>query len=489
MPVIDYASKDYQGLRTALLAAATDPTSPLYIAGWSANRSANNENDFGVTLVELFAMMGDILSWYGDRLADETFLATATQRRSVLAIAKMLGYKPISNVASTTSLTFTVAAGTGTVTIPAGTQVATGFDVDQDTPLIFETNADLVITQNAGLQESGTVAATQGETISNETLGTATPQPDQSFRLFHTPVIEGSVSVSVNGTPWAYVPYLIDYGPTDQVYTTDIDEFGNYSIVFGDGVNGQIPASGATVTASYRIGGGTQGNVAANTITQPVLVLPSVVSVTNPAAATGGADAETTEHIRSNAPRAYRTQSRAVSLKDYVDLTLQVPGVARVNAASATPGSIVLYVAPNAGGAPDTTLVNAINAFYDETRKMAGTTITVVPPVYTPVVVGSPDSPVQVYVLAQYNRAAVQQAVVKAVTDLLSFPNTDFGQRLTLSKVYHHTIQNVPGVDYVVVPVLARQSDPAPGAGDLTFASNEIPVLGSISVSSTGGIG
>ena len=66
-PVIDYLTKDYEGFRQAMLDQI-----PLRLPQWT-DRS---ESDFGVVLIELFAYVADILSYYQDRVANEAYLAT-----------------------------------------------------------------------------------------------------------------------------------------------------------------------------------------------------------------------------------------------------------------------------------------------------------------------------------------------------------------------------------------------------------------------------
>ena len=52
-----------------------------------------NEADFGNVLLQLFAHMGDILSYYQDRVANESFLGTARTRRSVIEHLRLIGYQ------------------------------------------------------------------------------------------------------------------------------------------------------------------------------------------------------------------------------------------------------------------------------------------------------------------------------------------------------------------------------------------------------------
>ncbi len=81
LPPIDYTSRDYAAFRQDMIDAI-----PTRLPEWTSR----SPNDFGITLIELFAYMGDILSFYGDRIANEAFLETATLRSSVLKIAAML---------------------------------------------------------------------------------------------------------------------------------------------------------------------------------------------------------------------------------------------------------------------------------------------------------------------------------------------------------------------------------------------------------------
>ena len=90
------------------------------------------------------------------------------------------------------------------------------------------------------------------------------------------------------------------------------------------GTYGLAP-SNTTLTIKYLKGGGIVANVPANTITNTKAVTTSAtddtyvstLSFTNPLAATGGKDGDSTEEIRENAMRAFGEQGRAVTLQDY----------------------------------------------------------------------------------------------------------------------------------------------------------------------------
>ena len=98
-PIIDYVTKDYDGFREGMLALI-----PQLLPSWS-DRS---ESDFGVVLIELFAYVADILSYYQDRVANEAYLSTATQRRSVAELLRLIGYQIDPGLAASVVLHFQV---------------------------------------------------------------------------------------------------------------------------------------------------------------------------------------------------------------------------------------------------------------------------------------------------------------------------------------------------------------------------------------------
>src|SRR5437762_13842853 len=117
-PVIDYMARDYDSLLRAMRALI-----PQKLPEWTDFAS---EADFGNVLLELFAHMGDILSYYQDRVANESFLGTARARRSVIQHLRLIGYKLGTAAPAAASLRVTV-PGTvnATVTVTQGDAFST----------------------------------------------------------------------------------------------------------------------------------------------------------------------------------------------------------------------------------------------------------------------------------------------------------------------------------------------------------------------------
>ncbi len=112
-PLIDYLAKDYASFRQALLDLI-----PSIIPGWQERHEA----DLGIALVELFAYVGDQLSYYQDAVANEAYLETARQRESVKRHARLIDYAMHDGANAQTFIQLKLKAGT-TGTLPAGTSV------------------------------------------------------------------------------------------------------------------------------------------------------------------------------------------------------------------------------------------------------------------------------------------------------------------------------------------------------------------------------
>lgn len=475
IPQVDYTSRDYASIRDNMIALI-----PSLLPEWT-NTDAS---DFGITLIELFAYMGDMLNYYIDRAANEGFIATATQKSSVLSLAQLLGYTPSTATPAQVTLSFSNTSSTAQ-TLPALTQVATTTTVNGlNTQIIFETIAPLYLPANSS---GSLIQATQGETITNEYLGDSDGSSNQVFALAQSPLLSTTSSIIVGtlvggvpvGSAYNEIPYIIDAGSNDPSYSVTTDANDVSYINFGDGISGRIPPI-SSVYASYRIGGGALGNVGPGTLTYQLNNIFPGITVTNPSAATGGADAETTDSIRLNAPSSYTALNRAVSLADYGALAVRVPAVAKAIADSGSAyNNINLYMAPfgdTSIGTPgvdsygnDTFVFNnavtSLLSYLTDTAP-ATTAITVKPPTYVPINIA-----VQVNLLPQYRQSVVNTAVQDALNTVFNFDNTIFAENVVLSYI-HNVISAIDGVSFPNVTLLTRAD--ASFMGNLTAGSSTI---------------
>jgi hypothetical protein len=452
VPQIDYTSRDYTSIREDLVSLI-----PNFAPNWTNRDPA----DFGMTVLEAFAYMGDQLHYYIDRAANESFISTASQRDSVLQLARLLGYQATNNTASRVTVTFQNSTA-NPITVPALTQVATtNVTSSSSQQIVFETATAVTVPATGSI----TVTANQGVTIANEVIGTSNGESSQVFKLSKTPVIERSVTLTVNGISYTQVPYLIDYQNYDPVFSTYTNAQGVTYVVFGDNVSGRIPPVNAQITATYRIGGGAVGNVGVNTIkfiltngVSGLSVLNQFISVSDTGVASGGGDFESTDAIRVNAPLSLRTLERAVSLSDYANLCIK-GGAAKAVAIADVYTSVTVYFAPFGdkgvnldGTTPSNVFNNTVTSLraYLNNKIPANTTITFQPPSYVSAFIDA-----DITVLPQYKQSLVLSEVTAKLDTLFQFDNVIFADRVTVNDVTS-AINSVPGVAFVEPTKIVR---------------------------------
>jgi len=466
VPQVDYTSRDYETLREELIALI-----PFFAPQWTNRDPA----DFGMTLIELFSYMGDQLNYYIDRSANEAFISTASQRESVLRLARILGYIPIETTAATALLTFQNSTG-NPIVVPAKTKVATSASAGgSSSQVIFETNEAVTVPARANsVNGSVNVRATQGESKGlgfdddNGILGVSDGSANQSYDIPESPVIGGSVEITVSGVKYTYVPYLIDYQSYDPVFTTSTNSNGVTSVQFGDGISGRIPNNGAEILSTYRVGGGKLGNVSEGTIkfflTNATIGL-TVNNVTvgqSSGAGSGGADPESTDSIRVNAPKSVRALNRAVSLSDYSSLAIQVPGVAKANSIAEVYSSITIFIAPFGDSGLQSDGVTASDVFnnlaeeigdYFADRIPPGTSLTLQPPTYVDVRLK-----LNCVISSQYRTAQVTASINEALAELFDFDNVTFNDTITIQDVLG-VLSDVEGVSRSTINKLIRKDE------------------------------
>jgi hypothetical protein len=347
MSTFDYTNRDYESIRTDLLNRAS-----VVLPEWTSRDSS----DFGVLFVDLVSYMGDILHYYVDQAARESFLETATRRSSLLAIASLLDYIPHGRTSAQTSIvlnaTNSLATDVSPILIPANTKFTANPLVETAESVIFTSNQSIAF-NSTGTPVAGyttyaktvpaTLRLTEGEFFT-ETF-TSNGQLSQRYTLSKTGVVKESIVVNVaEGVLGANVSYsqvtrLIENTNSDKVYVASIESDDSVVLQFGNGIHGKIPATNATVTITYRRSRGAAGNVEANSVTAFYSLSNSfgptydgIVITPNSIRAFGGSDSESIVSLKANIPTSFRSQDRAVSLQDYEDLLLRVSGIVKTKA-------------------------------------------------------------------------------------------------------------------------------------------------------------
>ncbi|RCJ29437.1 putative baseplate assembly protein [Nostoc minutum NIES-26] len=107
--------------------------------------TTRSSDDPAIALLDAWATVADVLTFYQERIANEGFLRTATERFSVLELARAIGYELSPGVAASTVLAFNVEDALGTpgyATIPKGTKVQS-LPAQDKLPQTFENSEEI----------------------------------------------------------------------------------------------------------------------------------------------------------------------------------------------------------------------------------------------------------------------------------------------------------------------------------------------------------
>ena len=341
--LIDYSASDFETLRATLI-KYVQATFPLDYNNFESS-------DFGVLLMEMMAAVGHIQSNKSDYLANENYLGTARSRDSVKRLLEIIGVRmkgPISAAAnasityspvtipSPSSMIVPAASRVITITSPedGGTLTYTLYKVNSNgTVDLTDSSEDLQFDASAS---NGTVVVTDAVLLEGALVverGTFTsPETIKTINLSQFPYVEKSAQVYVTGdsaTEGIYSEEENIYfasGQDDKVFQVTTDEQFKASILFGDDTIGKSPAIGDEYVITYRVGGGTRGNLAESVINAQTTVNSTDnfttesglnATVENTSVATGGRDAESVEQAKRYAPLFFRTQDRLVTLQDF----------------------------------------------------------------------------------------------------------------------------------------------------------------------------
>lgn len=302
------------------------------------------------------------------------------------------------------------------------------------------------------------VLATHGE-ARTETLGSGDGSKSlQQFTLKQPPLtfvtapnpsgVDSTLKVYINDVQWHESHTLFGLQAKDRRFVTKTDDEGKTSVIFGNGREGaRLPTGIENVRAVYRNGIGMGGNVKAEQIsllsTRPL----GAKEVINPLPASGGADKETRDQARKNAPLAVMALDRLVSVQDYEDFTRVFAGIGKARAAELSDGrrQIVHLTIAGADDIPIEThsdlyrnLMAALRRFGDpyqpfriELRELKLLVLSA-----------------RVRIHPDYLWEKVEPKIRAVLLDAFSFERRELGQDALLSEAFS-AMQSVTGVEYV----------------------------------------
>lgn len=323
LPRLSYTSRDYASILTDLMAYVQQTRPDLQTDFF--------ESSLGMLLLELTALVGDLVSFGLDSAALECFLSTARRRDSILRFGKSVGYKSRSASPATAHIFSTQMPAR---LVQLGGVIPAGSLLTSPAGVTYELLSAKNVTPNSAEVD---MMLTEGQTWTEQF--DSTNRPRFSVTTARSVVAQSSWHVFI-GDPanpaneWTEVDNVaLEVAPT-TTYEADFEGDGRLTIQFGDGAAGKIPDS--TITVIYRTSAGAAGNATVNVVTGTMTVNLTggagtvTLSVANIfEIATGGVDAESADEMRVNIPAFIRSGDKLTTIRDYDSGPRRVPGVAQ----------------------------------------------------------------------------------------------------------------------------------------------------------------
>lgn len=345
-------------------------------------------------LLDILAYNTHYNAMYTNLAINEMFLDSASKRDSVVSIANNYGYLPASRTCATANISMTVAIGNST---------SNTLSIAKSTPFTSTVNGVdynfYTMNENVGISNGvnfvfSTFPIYEGTPVTEKfTIFTDTVIVLQNLNI-DTDTIKVTVqdvASSFTSSVYSYSEKIIGLIPTSKVYFIKEIEGGKYKIYFGKDNLGEEPAVGSVVTIEYMVTNGSNGNgialftyAGSNLSNTPVVTVSSIAST--------GRDAETIDEIKYNVSHKYRTQDRAVTASDYIDIIQTAyPNIDSINCwggESMSPpiyGKIYISIKPQTSLFLTSSEKNYITESIIAPKSMLGISPVLLDPIYTTV--------------------------------------------------------------------------------------------------------
>ena len=360
MKYVQVSNLDFTDIKTALkdyLRAKTDFT------------DFDFEGSVWSNLLDVLAYNTYYTAFNTNMVVNELFLESATLRDNVITLAKQLGYKPKSVVAPQAAVSFRVnftGSSPSNIILKKGSGFVTTFD-DKLYRYVAVDDIKVPVANNQAFFEN--ISVYEGSLVT-DTYTVVQALKNQKFILSNSSADTSTIRVKVypsqNSTSFTYynqITNIMDIGSEDNIFYVDETLDEQYQLFFGDNVIGKALEDGQVVEVSYLLTNGEATNGASQfTFSGTLLdesdqVYPITISnLTTVSAASGGADIESIDKIKFNAPKQYATQNRAVTAADYAALVRKIyPAVSDIIVYGGEEerfpeyGKVKIIIKPNSG--------------------------------------------------------------------------------------------------------------------------------------------
>ena len=435
--------RSYQQIKAKLvesLMGLKDPQGQKLITDYS-------EGNILIIILSLFAAIAEVLHYYVDNMARETFLSTARRYDSVVKHGALVDYHARAAIAATVDVILSRSITGNSIgaklTIPHGTLFtdSSGNSWLSARDVIWYSNVTtckVPIIQHERYTASALnnmVIPTGDRVILN--LGTL---PNGKYYE------QGSMSLQIGGETWVLVDTFAKSKPTDKHFMVSVDEALNPYIMFGDGTFGKKPAAGAKITnVVFYLTNGTQGNVKSNTITSVPSVISSSITdatVSNAYDAGGGSNYENFTMLKEHIPLSVKTLGVAITKEDFESLAMLVDGVNKAKADYECGRKLTIYISPDGGAVASSELINRVYNLLSQRAPM--TTWLKVKSAGKVQIILEMD----VTGKKSYKTAEIQTQILTALYNAYSPEQAQIGGSVRVSDIYA-LIDNLLTVDYL----------------------------------------
>lgn len=435
--------RSYQQIKAKLvesLMGLKDPQGQKLITDYS-------EGNILIIILSLFAAIAEVLHYYVDNMARETFLPTARRYDSVVKHGALVDYHARAAIAATVDVILSRSITGNSIgaklTIPQGTLFTDSsgnswLSARDVTWYSNVTTCKVPIIQHEKYTASALnnmVIPTGDRVILN--LGTL---PNGKYYE------QGSMSLQIGGETWVLVDTFAKSKPTDKHFMVSVDESLSPYIMFGDGTFGKKPAAGAKITnVVFYLTNGTQGNVKSNTITSVPSVISSSITdatVSNAYDAGGGSNYENFTMLKEHIPLSVKTLGVAITKEDFESLAMLVDGVNKAKADYECGRKLTVYISPDGGAVASSELINRVYNLLSQRAPM--TTWLKVKSAGKVQIILEMD----VTGKKSYKTAEIQTQILTALYNAYSPEQAQIGGSVRVSDIYA-LIDNLSTVDYL----------------------------------------
>ena len=271
-------------------------------------------------LLDSLAYNTHYLGYNANMLANEMFLDTSALRSSAVSHAKTLGYEITSARAPFATINISLKTDSNTKTMPAGTAFSTTLD---GVSYQFVTIADITGSKFGNSVNFDAQKIYEGTYVTTR-YTVDTSDLEQRFILRDNRADTSTLTVKVQNsatdsttTTYTKATDITQLAADSTVYYIQEVENGRHEVYFGDGVVSKAVDDGNIVFLQYVVTNKSEANGAF--IFTPPASIDDVtdITLTTVERATGGAEPESIESIKLNAPLDYASQGRCVTTGDY----------------------------------------------------------------------------------------------------------------------------------------------------------------------------